>query len=341
MSDDRVEISVVIPCYYAEKFIGELVDETHEALESWCDDYEIILINDGSTDGTWDELVELREASDKVRLVDLMRNFGQHNALYAGISRARKDVVVTMDDDLQHPPEHIETLYEALDEHTDLVYGVPEEEQHGLWRDIASVVTKHAIEYGLGVDFAADSSAFRLFRRSATRSFGTFSGAFVDIDALLCWNTQRVDAVKVPHRPRKYGESSYGFRELVAHAVNMIALFTTLPLRLISIIGFFFTLFGVGVLGYVLITYLLWEISMEGFTFLASIITIFAGAQLFALGVLGEYLARVHFQTLGYPPAVVRRELDRRDASDADSSREDETILEPAVEEAAASSAQP
>ena len=304
-----VELSVVIPCYFSEASIGELVEQLHLELSGWCDDYEILLVNDGSTDQTWPTLERLAAASEKVRAIDLMRNFGQHNALFAGISKARLPLVVTMDDDLQHPPKEIKTLYEHLGTN-DLVYGAPVEEQHGWWRDLASVITKWAIERGLGVKFAAESSAFRLFRRQAAQSMSAFSGAFVDIDALLCWNTRRVASVRVEHLPRKYGRSTHSFRSLVSHAINMVALFTTLPLKLISVLGFFFTVFGIGVLAYLLLNYFLGEAAeVEGFTFLASLITIFAGATLFALGVIGEYLARVHYQTLGYPTAVIRTEL--------------------------------
>ncbi len=317
MSDEPLALSIVIPCYFARDFIAELVGEVHRDVGAWCTDYEIVLVNDGSTDGTWEVLLELqRDSPVPIRCIDLMRNFGQHNALYVGITHARHDVIVTMDDDLQHPPSAIAEMARALTPDIDLVYGVPREEQHGLWRDLASIITKWAFEKGLGIDFAADTSAFRLFRRDATTCFGRFTGSFVDIDALLCWHTQRVTMVKVEHRPRPYGESSYTFVSLVGHALKMVTLFTTVPLRIISVVGFTFALFGMGVFGYVMVAYLVFGSVVQGFTFLASITALFAGAQLFSIGVLGEYLARVHFQTVGYPPAVKRHDFLIEDAPD-------------------------
>jgi undecaprenyl-phosphate 4-deoxy-4-formamido-L-arabinose transferase len=310
MNDSPLELSIVIPCYFAREFIAELVEEVHREVGAWCPTYEVILVNDGSTDGTWEVLLELqRRAPERLRCIDLMRNFGQHNALYVGITHARYDVVVTMDDDLQHPPGAIASLADALTPDVDLVYGVPKDEQHGLWRDAASIITKWAFEKGLGIDFASDTSAFRLFRRNATTCFGRFTGSFVDIDALLCWHTQRVSVVEVEHRPRPYGESSYTFVSLVGHALKMVTLFTTVPLRIISVVGFTFALFGMGVFGYVMLSYLVFGSVVQGFTFLASITALFAGAQLFSIGVLGEYLSRVHFQTVGYPPAVKRHDI--------------------------------
>ena len=319
MSDEPLELSIVIPCYFAREFIAELVEEVHREVGAWCEDYELVLVNDGSTDGTWEVLLELqKQHPDRTRCIDLMRNFGQHNALYVGITHARKDVIVTMDDDLQHPPAAIAEMAAALTPDIDLVYGVPREEQHGLWRDLASIITKWAFEKGLGIDNASDTSAFRLFRRNTTTCFGRFTGSFVDIDALLCWHTQRVAMVEVEHRPRPYGEASYTFVSLVAHALKMVTLFTTVPLRIISVVGFTFALFGVGVFGYVIFSRIIFGAVVQGFTFLASIIALFAGAQLFSIGVLGEYLARVHFQTVGYPPAVKRHDILLVDATDPD-----------------------
>ena len=240
-----------------------------------------------------------------VRGINLMRNYGQHNALLCGIRAAQYDVIVTMDDDLQHPPEEIPGLLERLDEGFDVVYGTPESEQNGFLRAIASRVTRLALRAAVGADVAKNVSAFRVFRTQLRDAFRSYQAPFVSIDVLLTWGTTRFAAKKVSFNPASYGTSNYTFRKLVRHALDMMTGFSTAPLQLASLIGFACTLFGLGVFVYVVGRYLV-QGSMPGFPFLASIIAIFSGAELFALGVIGEYLARMHFRTMDRPIYAVR-----------------------------------
>jgi undecaprenyl-phosphate 4-deoxy-4-formamido-L-arabinose transferase len=235
-----------------------------------------------------------------------MRNYGQHNALLCGIRAAGYDVIVTMDDDLQHPPEEIPKLLEVLASGYDVVYGTPEQEQHGLGRDFASLATKMALRNVIGAEIARQVSAFRAFRRQVASAFRQYEGSFVSVDVLLTWGTNRFAATKVRHETRKQGVSGYTFRKLVTHSMNMMTGFSTVPLQFASIVGFFFTLFGIGVLLYVVIRYFVRGSAVPGFPFLASIIAIFSGAQLFALGIIGEYLARMHFRMMDRPSYAIR-----------------------------------
>jgi glycosyltransferase involved in cell wall biosynthesis len=239
-----------------------------------------------------------------------MRNYGQHNALLAGIRSAQHDVIVTMDDDLQHPPEEIPQLLARLDEGCDVVYGAPRKEQHGLWRDVASQVTKLALQASMGVEVARHITAFRAFRTCVRDAFASYSGSFVSIDVLLTWGTAGFAVVPVHHELRKTGTSNYTFRKLVVHAINMITGFSPLPLQLASLMGFGFTLFGIAVLAYVLGRYFIEGGSVAGFPFLASIIAIFSGAQMFASGIIGEYLVRMYQRTMDRPTYVVRSVVD-------------------------------
>jgi undecaprenyl-phosphate 4-deoxy-4-formamido-L-arabinose transferase len=235
-----------------------------------------------------------------------MRNFGQHNALLCGVRAASMEIVVTMDDDLQHPPEEIHHLMQALVNGADVVYGAPKVPQHGIWRNAASLVTKVALANLMGAESASNVSAFRAFRCEMRDAFSNYQGSYVSLDVLLTWATKQFAVVRVAHEPRKFGVSNYSAKMLVRHALNMIVGFSTLPLRLASMVGFAFTLFGVVVLGYVLLRYFVEGGSIPGFPFLASIVSIFAGAQLFALGIIGEYLARMHTRMEGRPAYVVR-----------------------------------
>ena len=234
-----------------------------------------------------------------------MRNYGQHNALLCGIRAARFDTIVTLDDDLQHPPEEIAKLLERLDEGYDVVYGTPISEQNGWARALASKAVRLALRSAVGYEVARNVSAFRAFRTQLREAFSGYHTSYVSVDVLLTWATTRFAAVSVRFDPRFAGSSNYRLSSLLRHALDMLTGFSTKPLQLASLIGFIFTLFGMCVLLYVIGRYF-FQGSIPGFPFLASIIAIFSGAQLFALGVIGEYLARMHFRLMGRPGYVIR-----------------------------------
>jgi len=302
-----MKISVVIPVFNSQLSLRELAERLKPVLEKVADEFELILVNDGSKDQSWEVICELSAGYPWICGVDLMRNYGQHNALLRGIRTARYDIVVTMDDDLQNPPEEIPNLLEKLNEGYDVVYGTPDKEQHGFLRNMASQVTKIALQGSMSAKIARSVSAFRVFRTQLRDVFANYQCPFISVDVLLTWGTSRFASVPVHQDIRKFGESNYSLSQLVAHALNMMTGFSTLPLQLASMIGFVFTFFGFGVLAYVVGLFLIYGRSVPGFAFLSSIIAIFSGAQLFALGIIGEYLARMHFRSMGRPPSVVRK----------------------------------
>lgn len=289
----------------------DLVRELEPVLKIATASYELILVDDGSSDATWEVIEALAQGRDWIKGVRLMRNYGQHNALLCGIRRARYELILTMDDDLQHPPEEIPKLLKQLGPETDVVYGTPAVEQHGLWRDIATQVTKFALQSAMGAPIARKAGAFRVFRTQLRDAFATYDAPYVSVDVLLTWATTRFDAIKVRHQPRAIGASNYTFRKLVVHALNMLTGFSTWPLRLASMIGFFFTLVGTLALFYVIGRFLITGGSVPGFPFLASMIAIFSGAQLFALGIMGEYLGRMHARSMQQPTYTVRAIAER------------------------------
>ena len=300
-----MRVAVVVPVYRSERSLPLLVSRLAEVLPELTVDFEVVLVDDGSPDASWSVVQALTAEHPWVRGVRFMRNYGQHNALLCGIRAARYATIVTMDDDLQHPPEEIPRLLARLDEGYDVVYGAPQALQHGLLRNFASRVTKLVLQNAMGVDSASNVSAFRGFRRELREGFAAYQNAFVSLDVLLTWSTTRFAVVPVRHEERRIGESNYTVAKLVRHALNMMTGFSTLPLRLASIVGFAFTLFGIAVLLYAVGRYLVGG-SMPGFPFLASIIAIFSGAQLFALGIIGEYLARMHTRMQERPTYVIR-----------------------------------
>jgi glycosyltransferase involved in cell wall biosynthesis len=154
MQNDSRELSVVIPVYNSAEILPELVDRLEAVLAAVAPSAEVILVNDGSADGSWGEVERLAAGHPRVRGIDLMRNYGQHNALLCGIRLASGERIVTMDDDLQHPPEEIPKLLAALVPGVDVVYGTPEREQHGVFRDLASRLTKEVLKGTMGAGAA-------------------------------------------------------------------------------------------------------------------------------------------------------------------------------------------
>jgi undecaprenyl-phosphate 4-deoxy-4-formamido-L-arabinose transferase len=293
--DAQLSVSVVVPVYNGEPTLGDLVARLTAVLAP-LGPYEIVMVDDGSADGSWARIERLAATNPTLRGIRLSRNYGQHSALLAGVRAAAYDVVVTVDDDLQNPPEEIPRLLELIAGGADVVYGTPAEEQHQ-----ASRLTKLALQGAMGVETARNVSAFRAFRTRVRNAFATYDNPFVSLDVLLTWGTTRFTSVRVRHDPRAAGTSQYTFRKLFTHAMNMMTGFTTWPLRAASIVGFGFAAFGFAILAYVLGRLALAGHSVPGFPFLASIIAIFSGAQLFALGIIGEYLARMHFRMMDRP----------------------------------------
>jgi glycosyltransferase involved in cell wall biosynthesis len=304
-----MDISVVIPVYRSAPILPELHRRLTDALTALAERYEIILVEDCGGDGSWAVIEHLAQGDAHIRGIRMSRNYGQHNAILCGIRAARYGVIVTLDDDLQNPPEEIGKLVSLLGDDADVIYGTPEHEQHGFWRDQASRITKLALQSAMSAETARNVSAFRAFRTPVRDAFAAYGGPFVSIDVLLTWGTTRFGHVPVRHEARQEGRSNYTFRKLVTHALNMATGFSTLPLQVASLIGFVFTLFGFAILVFVLATYVAnGGSSVPGFAFLASMIAIFSGAQLFALGIMGEYLARIHFRSMDRPTYVVREQ---------------------------------
>lgn len=313
--DHFMSLSVVVPVYRSQETLRMLHERLVNALSPLTHEFEIVMVEDCGGDDSWQVIESLAAVDPRVRGIRMSRNYGQHNALLCGIRAARHDIIVTLDDDLQNPPEEIHKLLARLDEGFDVVYGTPEREQHGFLRDQASRITKIALQGAMGAETARHVSAFRAFRTRLRDAFANYRSPFVSIDVLLTWGSTRFTHLSVRHEPRQVGASNYTVRKLIVHALNMMTGFSTLPLQLASMIGFVFTLFGLGILVYVLIGYVIRGASVPGFAFLASIVAIFSGAQLFAIGIIGEYLARMHFRSMERPVYVVREATDIRSSS--------------------------
>jgi undecaprenyl-phosphate 4-deoxy-4-formamido-L-arabinose transferase len=306
-------VSIVVPCYRSAATLPALVARVNEVMPRAVTAYEIILVVDSSGCGTWEVAYDLAQRHAPVRAIQLARNYGQHGALVAGVRAARYDFVVTMDDDLQHPPEEIPVLLAELTDGVDLVYGVAVEEEHGIVRSLASRGVKAGMSVAMGVNSARDASAFRAFRTFLRNGFDLVSGPHVSVDVALSWTTTRITAVKVRMDERTQGTSGYTLKTLLRHTLNMVLGFSTAPLRLVTYLGF-----AVGAAGLALFARLIWlyvtgSTTVAGFTTISAMVAVFSSVQMIAIGMLGEYVGRIHSAGMGRPTYVIRERTDGAD----------------------------
>lgn len=297
-----ISVTVVVPCYKSRQTLGELVNRVTAAL-SYIE-HEVILVEDGGEDGTWERIVELSELSSGVRGIRLGRNSGQHNALLAGIRAGTKSVIVTIDDDLQNPPEAIPDLLNALGPEIDCVYGWSPNRIQRSHRRLASKVFWKLFGL-LGGDASGGLSSFRAFRTSLRDGFSEASTPFLNIDALLNWTTQKVVVVKVPNHARRMGISTYSLPALIRHSSNLLFAFGISPLRVLSVVGnlAFFSSLGFAIFYFVLA---LTGNRLPGFTTNVILILMFGGLNLMATSVIASQLSKLQQMNAGRPGYVVR-----------------------------------
>jgi len=304
-------ISFIVPVYMSQDSLEELYTRIESvcSINSWV--FEVVFVEDSGRDDSWVVIKALSQKHSHIRGYCLRRNYGQHNALLCGIRNAQGDLIVTLDDDLQNPPEEVPRLLDKLESGYDVVYGKPKRVQHNLFRDLSSQFTKIVLQKSMGVENAKNVSSFRIFRTNLRDAFTEFHGPSVNIDVLLTYGTKNFSFEIVDHYQRKYGQSGYTLSNLFAHALNMMTGFSIVPLQISSLIGVVLSLFGIVILIYVFIGWFTHGSATPGFAFLASIITIFSGAQLLALGIFGEYIARIHLKSMGIPSYSILEDTEK------------------------------
>lgn len=315
----RSGVSIVVPVFESLETLTNLVDRTLATLAE-SRQVEIVLVDDGSGGTTWEHVARLTSLHPEVRGIRFSRNFGQHSALVAGVRAASLPITVTIDDDLQNPPEEIPRLLEQLESgQFDVVYGVPKHVEQSLGRRLAGRITRIGLGSGLGIDAATSVSSFRAFWTDSRDAFNADLGPNVSLDALLSWGNSRFGSVTVKHAARTVGKSNYSFGKLLAFAVDTATGYSSLPLQVASVMGMFTAAVGFLLLLWIVGRPLVTGESIPGFPFLASTIAIFSGVQLLTLGVIGEYVARIHFRIMRKPTYVVGETTDG--ANDSGSAR--------------------
>ncbi len=302
-------VSIVVPVYRTEQDLIDLAARTKATMAAARLPYEFIFVDDGSPDETWDVLQSVQAADPTIiTVVRLMRNFGQHNALMCGFRYARGEVIITIDDDLQNPPEEIPGLINTLIEGGyDLVYGAPDQKKHAVLRNMGSRVVN--MFYRLVFSTRATVTSYRAIRRDLLQAILSYNLNFTFIDGLLAWNTQRVGERTVAHYSRERGRSGYSIAKLVGLALNLFTNFSLLPLQVASGVGLIASFLGLLAGMYYLIQSLAHNVSVPGYSSIIVAVMTLGGLQLMAIGIIGEYIGRLHLNVNRKPQYTVRRVL--------------------------------
>ena len=301
------DLSIVIPVYNGEKTLKELHKRLTTCLIHLQVSYEIIFVNDCGKDNSLEVLhgIALLEGAN-CKVIPLTRNFGQHNAIIAGIEISTGRLVLTMDEDLQHRPEDIGLLLEMQSVGGyDVVYGSPRRKNHNSFRNITSSIMKRLISLALP-ELHKDYSAFRLIDGSIARELTKLNNSYTFLDGYLSWVTTNFGSCEVEHNERFAGESSYDIKKLVEHAINILVTFSILPLRLVTyaaIVVFLFDLFFVLFSVY---RYLIDGFIIPGYTSTVSLLGLGLGTMMLAIGIIGEYVHRINLRTTNRPNFKVR-----------------------------------
>jgi len=303
----QTNLSVVVPTYKSPMTLESLVQRVVK-LPSWTKDSEILIVDDGNLDHTWEVIRAVAAQHRGVRGFRLQQNVGQHAALLCGIRAARNEVIITLDDDLQNPPEEITKLLQALTDDIDIVIGQPKKASHSSFRRLTSNWSKRLLARSLGYKQATVISPFRIFRARLRESFGSQLGPNVSIDALLALASNRYKLIEVEHHPRGDGESSYSIGKLFKFFVTSATSASVVPLQIATKVGYLGLVTSLVLLIFTVVRRLIFGDVVTGFPFLASLIAATSGVQLLLLGVLGQYIGHMHYRVIGMPSYVVLEE---------------------------------
>ncbi len=295
METGKKEYSIVIPVYNSEESLAELYERLTEVLKNEKLDYEIIFVDDDSVDNSWKILTDLRQKDKKVKIIQNTRNFGQHLALMCGFRHSKGNYIITMDDDLQHPPEEIPKLIHGIKENDyfDVVIGHPKRKRHKIFRNLLSNIANKLNSYFFNKPKNLRLGAFRIIKRNIIDIITDIHSPNFVVDPTLFVITKRIKNVEVKHEKRKYGKSQYNLGKLFRMGFDNISMNSTFPLKIVSIVGILsaFASFLYGF--YIFLGWIFTEISVPGWTSIMLVVLFFFGITLISMGIIGEYLIRI------------------------------------------------
>ena len=304
-----MQYSVVIPVFNEESNLEELYIRLKTVMSALQGTYEIIFVDDGSSDASFQILKNLHQEDKNIKVIRFTRNFGQHPAIMAGFNAAKGEIVITLDADLQNPPEEIPKLIEKLHQGYEVVFGMFPERKHSAFRRAGSRFSKWVLAKVLPVE-TTNLSGFRALKSYAVAQLTLLNEKSKFLDGLLCWMGYKVGAVEVKHNERHAGKTKYTPFKLIKLWLDMIVAFTELPLKIATFGGFFLGLVGFALVLFYVVRYFLYGFSVPGFATTVILITVFSGVQLICLGILGEYIGRMNKELKNKPEYIIRNQMD-------------------------------
>ena len=300
-----IDISIVVPVYNSEGTLEPLFKRIRKTMNKLGHKFEVIFIEDGCRDNSWQKLIQLKRTNpEEVTIIKLARNFGQNSATWCGLNYASGDLVVTIDDDLQIPPEEIEKLIIKYKEtQPDIVYGVFPNKGHSFFRNLGSRFIKMLFKYM--VNGSEIGSSFRLISGKMVNMIKDHTQDLLFIDQVISWHTIDIEFLEVDHEPRTVGSSGYSTFKLISLALKLIIHYTDLPLKLMTYSGMI-----TSIISFIVGLFFIWQKIMHdsavGFT--AIIVSIFFATSiiLFSLGIVGEYISRIYISRVNKPPYSVK-----------------------------------
>ena len=304
------KISFVIPCYNSSKTIESVVNEIVTTVNKRDDEYEIILVNDCSTDDVWNVIKKLRKDNRRIKGICFAKNFGQHSALMAGYNKASGDIVVSLDDVGQTPADEAYSLIDKLNEGYDVVYASYDHKQHSSARNLGTKLNNMMCEKLLGKPKGLTITSYFVAKRFVIDEIKKYSNSYAYVPGLVLRTTNSIASVPVNHRAREEGKSGYSFTKLIALWMNGFTAFSVKPLRISTFIGMMTAVIGFIYCIFILVNKIINPKVPIGWTSTIGVMLLIGGMILFVLGMIGEYLGRAYISLNNSPQYVIKEETD-------------------------------
>lgn len=310
MKKNNVLLSIVIPVYNSEECVNELISKLSDSLKSLK--HEIIMVNDCSPDGSWIRIVNAAKKNKNVIGINLRKNSGQDNAIMAGLSVARGDYTVIMDDDLQHSPADIPRLLATVEKGYDVCYAKFEDKKQALWKNFGSWLNGKLAEFVINKPKGLYLSPFKIMRREVVESILNYRGIYPYIDGLIFQVTSGITEIPAEHRSRYKGSSNYNLIRSIRVFMKLVTGFSIQPLRISSYIGVI-----TSIAGFLFGVYHIWRYfylgeTVAGWTTLIVLILFLGGLILMSLGLIGEYIGRIFLSVNCKPQFVIKEIINRK-----------------------------
>lgn len=301
-------VSILIPVYKNDGGLDELVKRigTSMANSAYASNFELILVDDCSPDNSWEVIQRLAKEHAFVQGATLSRNFGQHNAIMAGLNLVSGQYVVLMDDDLQHPPEAIPNMVQELVAGADVCYTRYANRQHAAWKIAGSRFNDLMASWLLSKPKGLYLSSFKALKRGMVDQIRSHEGPFAYLDGLILDITRRIATVEIQHGTRAYGEGNYSLKKSISLWLRMVTGTSIVPLRMVTLMGALIALLGFFGAVFIVISNYLYPAESKGWASIIVTILLVSGFQTLFIGVLGEYLGRIHLRLNNKPQYLFR-----------------------------------